>query len=257
MDRAKEQRELDMLNMADWFQAAIGLSFRVFGQGHYKWEAECRRVEGAEGGASYDRRHGGYSFRVKEPNKTEILHGPMHTIRTTARASHTAVLCAKRPSGLMMEVKRDAFEKHAISCANSILFSKGADHMITREEPCWESDGCGDHHILDASGNLIPLMDENGLQVMSTYTEHIRNGSGLVERLGSAPFRWGMDAKWRLRFYRENDLLRYTGNTQRPDDDCVACQWASRFRVEIMEPQKGQYWKGWEESLEWKDHGKV
>lgn len=211
--------ELHVLDMADWFQvAAIGCTMFRMGRGLY--EPDTAETHPQARGP-----HPKYTERVEEPNKTEVLHGPMHVIRTRVTVTETAAHYKTSPSSYMTELKTDAFKKHCVECAKSIIFSRGRDEMVVRTD-----------------------FDEDGTEYQ--YEERITRGSGLLERLHHVPFVWGMDAKWRLRYYYPGGtLLRYTTNMQRPDEDCIRNQWYSAFRVEVIYPTR--YWDGYQESVEY------
>lgn len=244
-------RELALLDMTDWFQVAtIGQQFHRFGRGLYEPIPDKPR-----GG------HPVYLKRVHNPNKTEIMHGPPHVIRTTATLSHTAELVAKDPSSLSAALKQDSFERHCLTCANSILFGVGRDEIVTYTEPCYQYDDI-DGYIptLDENGEHLRMLDDDGEPMFLTYEKRIRTGSGLVERLGAPPFKWGMDVKWRLRIENPSGSLRYLSNMQAVDEDCVKSEWRSEFRVEITSPEPTpyqvrdqRYWPGWRDSVEWND----
>lgn len=208
--------------MADWFQvAAIGSMMFRMGRGLYEPDQVMTRPM-ARGP------HPKYTVRVEDPNKTEVLHGPMHVIRTQVRASQTVAA----QHDILTELKSESFKAHCVSCAKSIIYSRGRDEMVVKTD-----------------------FDEDGTEYQ--YEERITKGSGLLERLHHVPYVWGMDAKWRLRYYRPGTLLRHMSNMQLPHEDCVCNQWYSAFRVEIIYPTRDQhrdeirYWDGYQESVEY------
>jgi hypothetical protein len=242
----QREKELHLLDMADWFQAAaLGYVMFKMGRGLYQ-ESLHPSAPGP---------HPWYTEYVAKPNKTEILHGPVHRIITPYRVSSTAMLCSRDSSEMLRQVKRDAYEKHVITCAQQILWGRGESKIIERIEPCMEYEDI-DGYIpkLDEHGRHVQMTDANGEPMFRTYEEPLVSGSGLVERLGDVPFAWGQWAKWRLRYYHEDALLNLRSNTQRLDEDCHESRFVSQFRVEITQPQDC-WWPGWRDSLEWRPNG--
>jgi len=189
-DPIAKQKEDALKDMANWFQrAAVGQVIHNFHLGPVSNE----RPTGPH--PDYTKRSS-TSFDLHDD-----VHGPTFHIKTTVSLSDTAARIAKNWDSLSLQLKTDAFERHALSCAYQILYSVGAKGTFAKVEDC---PTCGTKSVI---GNTCP-----------------EQGSGFVERVGRLP-NYDYD-KWRL-LYCSDRLIRFIKVNDRES------YWSSQFKLVI------------------------
>jgi len=198
-----------LMRMADWFQkAAIGaVLYRHSPCTPREWERA--RATGPDHLITK---------RVESWDRHDRIHGPLFTVKTTVRASHTAALCAKPSFDFLTALKSEGFDVHTVRCAHEILYSIGGFATEQTIEPC---PTCS-----------IPRVVQKACP---------ETGSGFIERVGRVPD-FDNDA-WRL-MYRGDRLCRFIRENEREG------YWLSEFRLIIdsaggMKGEGGRpyYWR--------------
>jgi hypothetical protein len=157
--------------------------------------------------------HPDFTECVQEWDVHHLIHGPRFRIKTGIKISNEARLCCKKGYNFSDHLKQDAFERHSLECAFSILQSVGAlptSKVVTEVCPTCSHE----------TSHEVELPEQ---------------GSGFFERVGRYPNH--TKDRWRL-MYRNGRLIRYIKVNENE------AYWDSEFRLVIDDADGSpSYWR--------------